>query len=110
MLDLLVQNWERPHKVMELRPHFLIVSMMLRWDKNSSLKKLLSSNHTEANRGVIREHLTLEYIFGFCRSFIEIAKGLRLELEIKTSNRKHNILYTTLRDNAFNLEIKFVNL
>ena len=32
---------------------------------NSSLKKILINNHTEANRGLIRGHLPLEYIFGF---------------------------------------------
>ena len=36
---------------------------------NSSLKKILIDNHTEANRGLIRGHLPLEYIFGFARSF-----------------------------------------
>ena len=34
-----------------------------------SLKKKLIDNHTEANRGLIRGHLSLEYIFGFARSF-----------------------------------------
>ena len=36
---------------------------------NSSLKHILIDNHTEANRGVVRGQLPLEYIFGFCRSF-----------------------------------------
>ena len=31
----------------------------------SSLKKILIDNHTGANRGLIRGHLPLEYVFGF---------------------------------------------
>ena len=36
---------------------------------NSSLKKILTDNHTEANRGLIRGHLPLDFLFGFARSF-----------------------------------------
>ena len=36
---------------------------------NSSLKKLLINNLTEANRGLIRGHLPLEDIIGFAQSF-----------------------------------------
>ena len=43
---------------------------------SSSLKKMLIDNHTEANRGLIRGHLPLEYIFGFARSFKEKPKEL----------------------------------
>ena len=32
---------------------------------SSSLKRILIDNHTEANRGLERGHLPLEYIFGF---------------------------------------------
>ena len=35
----------------------------------SSLKKILIDNHTEGNRGLIRGHLPLEFIVGFCKSF-----------------------------------------
>ena len=36
---------------------------------NSSLKQILTDNHTQNIRGVIRGHLPLEYIFGICKSF-----------------------------------------
>ena len=36
---------------------------------DSSIKQTLIINHTEANRGLIRGHFPLEYIFGFARSF-----------------------------------------
>ena len=72
---------------------------------NSSLKQILIDNHTEANRGLIRGHLPLEYIFGFCRSFKKITKGLGFELDLRTSNRKQYILYTTLGDADVNVTI-----
>ena len=37
--------------------------------KDSSLKRILIDNHTEANRGLSRGNLPLEYIFAFARSF-----------------------------------------
>ena len=75
----------------------------------SSLKKILIDNHTEANRGLIRGHLPLEYIFGFARSFKKI-KGLGFELDLRTSNRKQDILYTTLGDNDVNVTSNSISL
>ena len=61
----------------------------------STLKKLLINNHTnDDNRGKIRANLPLEYIFGFCKTFKKITKGLGFELQLKTSNEKKNILFT----------------
>ena len=77
---------------------------------NSSLKKILIDNHTEANRGLIRGHLPLEYKFGFARSFKKITKGLGFELDLRTSNRKQDILYTTLGDNDVNVTINSISL
>ena len=36
---------------------------------NSSLKQILIDNHSADIWGIIRGHLPLEYIFGFCKSF-----------------------------------------
>ena len=77
---------------------------------NTSLRQILIDNHTEANRGLIRGHLPLEYIFGFCRSFKKISKGLGFELDLRTSNRKQDILYTNLGDNDVNVTINGINL
>ena len=77
---------------------------------NSSLKKILIDNHTEANRGLIRGHLPLEFIFGFARSFKKITKGLGFELDLRTSNRKQDILSTTLGDNDVNVTINSISL
>ena len=77
---------------------------------NSSLKKILINNHTEANRGFIRGHLPLQYIFGFARSFIKTTKGLGFELDLRTPNRKQDILYTTLGDNDVNVTINSISL
>ena len=78
--------------------------------KNSSLKKKLIDNHTEANRGLIRGHLPLEYIFGFARSFKKITKGLGFDLEIRTSSRKQDILYTSLGDSDVNVTTNSISL
>ena len=45
----------------------------------------------------------MEYIFGFARSFKKITKRLGFELYLRTSNRKRDILFTTLRDNDVNV-------
>ena len=56
---------------------------------NSTLKKMLINSHTNAdNKGKIKANLPLEYIFGFCRTFKKITKGLGFELQLKTSNEK----------------------
>ena len=66
---------------------------------NTTLKKMLVNSHTDDNnKGKIRANLPLEYIFGFCKTFKKITKGLGFELQLKTSNEKKNILYT---NNAF---------
>ena len=41
---------------------------------NSSLKKILNNNQTDANIELMRGHLPLENVFGFCRSFKKISK------------------------------------
>ena len=73
---------------------------------DSSLKQILINNHTDANRG----HLPLEYILGFARSFKKITKVLGFELDLRTSNRKRDILYTTLDDDDVNVTFNSISL
>ena len=94
----------------DLSTYFHIIDESEDKINNSSLKKILINNHTEANRGLIRGHLPLEYIFGFTRSFKKITKGLGFELDLRTSNRKQDILYTTLGDNDVNVTINSISL
>ena len=76
---------------------------------DSTLKKLRIDSHTnEDNKGKIRANLPLEYIFGFCKTFKKITKGLGFELQLKTSNEKHNILYRTLGGNDVNVTISSI--
>ena len=78
---------------------------------SSSLKKMLIDNHIEDNeRGILRGHLPLEYIFGFAKSFKKITKRLGFELDLRTSNRKRDILYTDLGENDVNVTINSINL
>ena len=77
---------------------------------SSSLKQILMNNHTADNRGLIRGQLPLENIFGFCKSFKKITKGVGFQLDHRTSNRKQDNLYTTLGDNDINVTFNRISL
>ena len=48
---------------------------------NSTLKHMLNDSHTnEDNKCKIRANLPLEHMFGFCKTFKKITKGLGFEL------------------------------
>ena len=94
----------------DLSTYFDVVDESENGINNSSLKQILINNHTEANRGLIRGHLPLEYIFGFARSFKKVTKGLGFELDLRTSNRKRDILYTTSDDNDVDVTINSISL
>ena len=94
----------------DLSTYFDIINESEGGINDSTLKQILINNHTEANRGLIRGHLPLEYIFGFARSFKKITKGLGFELDLRTSNRKRDILYTTLDDDDVNVNINSISL
>ena len=49
-------------------------------------------------------------MLGFARSFKQITKGLGFELDLRTSNRKQDILYTALGDIDVNVTIKSISL
>ena len=44
----------------DLSTYFDVIDESENGNKNSSIKQILIDNHTEANKGVIRGHLTLE--------------------------------------------------
>ena len=78
---------------------------------NSTLKKLLIDSHTNNDhKGQIRANLPLEHIFGFCKTFKKITNGLGFELQLKTSNEKQNLIYTTLGGNDVNVTINSIYL
>ena len=78
---------------------------------DSTLKNMLIDSHTnDNNRGKIRANLPPEHIFGFCKTFKKITKGLGFELQLKTSTEKQNILYTTLGGNDVIVTINSVYL
>ena len=76
----------------------------------SSLKQILINNHSDDKKGIIRGHLPLEYFCGFCISFKNVFKGLGFELDLRTSNKKQGILYTTLGDKDVNVTINSISL
>ena len=94
----------------DLYSYFDIIDESENGINNSSLKQILINNHTQANRGLIRGHLPLEYIFGFARSFKKIKKGLDFEVDLRTSNREQDILYRTLGDNDVNVTLNSISL
>ena len=94
----------------ELSTYFDIIDESENGIKNSSLKQIFITNHTEANRGVIRGQLPLEYFSGFCRSLKKKSKGLGFGLDLRTSNRKRDILNTTLEDEYVNVTSNSISL
>ena len=80
---------------------------------DSTLKHMLIDSHTnDDNNGKIGANLPLEHIFGFCKTFKKITKGLGFELQLKTSNEKRNIIFTSLGfgENDINITISSIYL
>ena len=94
----------------DLSSYFVTINESEGGFNDSSLKQLLINNHSDDNKGVIGGHLPLEYNFGFCRSFKRITKSLGFELDPRTSNRKEDILLTTLGANDVKVTIKRISL
>ena len=64
--------------------------------RTTSLNKMLISNHEEnANRGKLKGQLSLEHIFGFCKTFKKVTKNLGFRITFKTANLQ-DIIYTTI--------------
>ena len=50
---------------------------------NTSLNKMLINNHEEnANRGKTKGQLSLEHLFGFCKTFKKVTKKSRISYHI----------------------------
>ena len=65
-------------------------------DHTNPLKKILIKNHAaEANKGRNKGHLSLEHIFGFCKTFKKITKNLGFHLKFKM-NDLQDIIFTTI--------------
>ena len=60
-------------------------------------QKMLTNNHTDANKGQIKDNLYLEDIFGFCKSFEEVTKNLGFHLMFKTANLQ-DFICTSMTD------------
>ena len=65
-------------------------------DDSNPLKQILINNHAaEVNKGKIKGQLSLEHIFGFCKTFIKITFNLGFHLTYK-KNDIQNIIFTTI--------------
>ena len=76
---------------------------------NTSLKNRLINNHTvAANKGKITDQLPLEHIFGFCKTFKKVTKGLGFHISFKTADLQ-DLIFTTIATNI-NIEINSLYL
>ena len=71
-------------------------------------QKMLINNHTNANKGEIKEYLHLEGIFGFCKSFKKVTENFGFHLMLKTNDLEHNI-YSSV-DDDINVTINILYL
>ena len=94
----------------DLSTYFDIINESANGIDDFSIEQILINNHTDDHKGTFRGQPPLEYIFGFCKSFKKIIKGLGFGLDLRTSNRKQGILYTTLGDNDVNVTINNISL
>ena len=60
-------------------------------------QKMLIDNHTDANKGKIKEYLYLEDFFGFRKTFKEVTENLGFHITFKTNDLK-NIIYSSMAD------------
>ena len=58
-------------------------------------QKMLTDNHTDANKCKIIGDLLLEVIFGFCKTFEKVTQNLCFHLKLKT-NESQDIIYTSM--------------
>ena len=65
--------------------------------RQTSLNKMLITNHEAANRSKIKGQLPLEQIFGFCKTFKKVTKNLGFRITFKTANLQ-DIISTTIAD------------
>ena len=69
---------------------------------STSLKKMLIDNHDivgqEVNKGKIKGQLSLENIFGFCKSFKKFTKKLGFHIIFRTADLQ-DIIFTSIGDN-----------
>ena len=63
--------------------------------RETSLNKMLITNHEDANRRKIKGQLPLEHIFGFCKTFKKVTKNLGFRITFKAANLQ-DIIYTTI--------------
>ena len=95
----------------DLSSYFDKIDETLAGITNSTLKHMLIDSHTnEDNKGRIKAILPREHIPGVYKTFKKTTKGLGFELQLKTSNEKQNIIYTTLGGNDGNVTINSIYL
>ena len=65
--------------------------------RDTTHRKKVINNHTDANKGKIKGYFCLEDIIGFCKTFRKVTKNLGFSLMLKTNDFQDNI-YTSKAD------------
>ena len=60
-------------------------------------QKLLIDNHTDPNKGKIKEYLYREVFFGFCRTFKKVTKNLGFHVTSQAIDLR-DVIYTSMDD------------
>ena len=72
-------------------------------------QKMLTNNHTDANKGKIKGYIFSEDVLGFCKTFKKVTKNLGFHPTFKT-NDLQDIIYTSMTDDKIVTINKFVPL
>ena len=60
-------------------------------------RKMLTDNHTFANKGKIKGYLHLEDIFGFCKTNMKVTKNLGFHIMFETA-KLQDVINTSMAD------------
>ena len=66
-----------------------VLEGLLNWPpqiRDTPHQKMLINKHNDANKGEIEEYLSLEDIFGFCKTFEKLIRNLGFQVMLKTND------------------------
>ena len=66
---------------------------------------LIDSHTNDDNKRKRKALISVKFIFDFCRTFEKLTKSLGVELQVRTTPEKQNVVHTTLRGNDVEVTI-----
>ena len=94
----------------DLSSYFDIIDESEDGISNSSLKKYSLKNTPKIKEVLLGVNYLSDKVLDFVNHFKKLTKGVRFELDLRASNRKQDILSTTLGDNDVNVSINRISL